>query len=185
MALLLELKVQEFPGHVLAALSRLLPALLLRLVPALLAGLVPALLPRLIPALLFGLVPALLLRHRGRLGHQDGGAVLLGCLGALLLLHCDALLPRFEVYDSVKHRAAGLVEDGVALLVEGGGGEGLLDGVTHGPGLVPALLGDNGLAGRWRNAGQGRPDQGTAHEEQQSLSKQRVIRITDTFCQVN
>ncbi len=95
--------------------------------------------------------------------------------GAVLLGVGDALLPRHEVGNSVDDGVARLVVGGDALLVKGEGGHGLLDGLADSLGLVPALLGEDGLADGGGDAGQGPPSRQNQAQDCHHLTISRKI----------
>ncbi len=129
-ALLLHLHIGEGDQLVPALLPRLLVALLHRLVPALLLRHSLAHLPRLVPALLLRLVPAL--PELVALLHEDSGA--------LLLHHGLAELFEGSRAFSDHGRDADLLGGGGALPDSLRPGDGDLDLLALGSGLVPALL---------------------------------------------
>jgi hypothetical protein len=151
-------------------------ALLLHLLHTLLVQDGAAFLLWLVPTLLLRLVPAFELRHCRHLRLQHSGAVTPGDLGAVLLGEGGAVLPGHQVLHRVHQRLAHLLVGGGALLVVGERGDGLLDVVADGLGLVPALHGEDGLAGGGGDAGEGVPGQGQAYQEYQGL--QNKIKLT-------
>ncbi len=151
-------------------------ALLLHLLHTLLVKDRAAFLLRLVPTLLLRLVPAFELRHCRHLRLQQSGAVPPGDLGAVLLGEGGAVLPGHQVLHRFHQRLAHLLVGGGALLVIGERGDGLLDVVADGLGLVPALHGEDGLAGGGGDAGEGVPGQGQAHQEYQRLKNKIKLK---------